>query len=253
MVRLRRRGFSPLSVPGLALWFKADAGTWQDSALTTPAAADGDVVGGWVDQSASAHALVQATTSKKPTLKTGANGINGLPVVRGDGVDDYLKKATQVLTGSTGTILSVFRLTAGFASTTLVGQGDEATGLNSGVGVRTTKIRTYVGPNTVQANTVLVANTAYLGVFESTGAAYRFMLDGTTEDTPYSVVLGANDGYWFGDEAGIDNVTLFARERSDGPDIFHKGDIAELIAYGSQVSSGDLASLVAYLQTRWGL
>lgn len=38
--------FSPLSIPGLKLWLKADGTLWQDSARTTPAIADGDPVGG---------------------------------------------------------------------------------------------------------------------------------------------------------------------------------------------------------------
>src|SRR5262245_39968698 len=82
--------FAPTDVAGLQLWLRGDAGTFQDAARTTAAAADGDPVGGWRDDSGGAHHFSQATAAKRGTLKTGANGINGRSIVRFDGVDDYL-------------------------------------------------------------------------------------------------------------------------------------------------------------------
>lgn len=88
--------FSPLSLPGLALWLDAsDLGTlFQDSALTTAATADGDPVGGWRDKSGNGNHILQATAGKRPTYKTsgGASGLGGKGILF-DGVDDFLALA----------------------------------------------------------------------------------------------------------------------------------------------------------------
>ena len=75
----------PLTVNGLAWWFKGDGTYWQDAARTTPALLDTATVGAWDEHgNAQAHAI-QTTLASRPILKTGANGINGHPVVQFDG------------------------------------------------------------------------------------------------------------------------------------------------------------------------
>ncbi len=81
---------------------------FQDSTLATPATADGDPVGGWKDHSRWSLHLRQATASKKPILKL--NQLNGKPVLRFDGVDDFLATAAQTL-ASPLTIYAVLRQT----------------------------------------------------------------------------------------------------------------------------------------------
>lgn len=54
----------------LARW-QAAAGTFQDAALTTPAVANADPVGGWVDQSGNGNTATQATAGSRPTLRLG--------------------------------------------------------------------------------------------------------------------------------------------------------------------------------------
>jgi len=62
-------------------WIRADAGTFEDAARTTPAADDGDTVLGLADQSG--HAYHFSRASGGVVLKT--NIQNSLPVLRGDG------------------------------------------------------------------------------------------------------------------------------------------------------------------------
>jgi hypothetical protein len=80
---------SPYGIPGAFAWYKADAETFQDSALTTPAVLDTAPVGGWKDQTGLTHHQLQATSTRRPTLRLAVK--NGLAVVRFDGVDDYTK------------------------------------------------------------------------------------------------------------------------------------------------------------------
>jgi hypothetical protein len=77
--------FTPDSVTsaGLVLWLKADAGTFQDAAGTTPAGAGGDPVALWRDQSGAGNHATQPSPTLRPTLATAA--LNGLPALAFDG------------------------------------------------------------------------------------------------------------------------------------------------------------------------
>lgn len=78
---------TPLHIPGLSGWWKADAITGL---------ADGDAVASWSDSSPAALALTQATAGSRPTYQT--NELNSLPVVRFDAVDDVLATSTPAVT-----------------------------------------------------------------------------------------------------------------------------------------------------------
>lgn len=82
--------FSPDSLPGLQLWLDAtDASTLkQNSGGTGAVSADGDPVGYWLDKSANARQLIQATSSRRGTYRV--SGVDGGPCVEFDGVDDVL-------------------------------------------------------------------------------------------------------------------------------------------------------------------
>ena len=74
-------GFSeelPTDITTLKLWLKANAIVGLN---------DGDVVTTWSDASGNGNDAIQSTVAKKPIYKT--NIVNGLPVVRFDGTDDY--------------------------------------------------------------------------------------------------------------------------------------------------------------------
>ncbi len=96
------RAFSPSDIAGLAGWWKADA---------ISGLADGDPVASWLDSSGNGRTFSQATAAKKPTFKTGI--VNGMPVVRFDGVDDLLKQAAFGLAagGSSGSLYTVQKVT----------------------------------------------------------------------------------------------------------------------------------------------
>lgn len=97
----------PLQITGLVTWLKADAGTFQDSAMTSPVVADGNPVGGWQDQSGNGNHLTQSSPTKRPAFKSGVQ--NGKPVVRFDGVDDAVDKAFTIAVPQPTTIFLVCR------------------------------------------------------------------------------------------------------------------------------------------------
>lgn len=86
--------FSPSSVTGLQVWLQADS----------LALADADPVATWTDSSGNGNNATQATSGSQPTYKT--NIVNGKPVVRFDGTDDWLASVTM---GGQRQIFAVFR------------------------------------------------------------------------------------------------------------------------------------------------
>lgn len=82
---------------GLNVWIDlADPSTlFQDSALTTPATADTNPLGGIKDKSGFDRNVLQATAANRPLLRTGIQ--NGYPIARFDGVNDSLVASTWSL------------------------------------------------------------------------------------------------------------------------------------------------------------
>lgn len=70
--------FTPDKISGLQLWL--DASNIVQS--------DGTAVTSWVDRSTNTNAVSMSTTASQPIVKN--NILNGKPVIRFDGVDDYL-------------------------------------------------------------------------------------------------------------------------------------------------------------------
>src|SRR5687767_7057806 len=87
--------FDPSTIAGLQLWLKADAITGLS---------DADPVTTWEDSHTSNHDATQATGAAKPIYKTGI--VNGKPVVRFDGVDDFLG-LTSLPAGAAKTLIIV--------------------------------------------------------------------------------------------------------------------------------------------------
>jgi hypothetical protein len=101
--------YLPKSISGLKVWLDADdkSTLYQDDALTTPVAADGDVVGGWRDKATVANKAVQATAAKRPLYKTAIQ--NGKAGVLFDGLNDYVQWATTPLLNNAVTVIAVMK------------------------------------------------------------------------------------------------------------------------------------------------
>ena len=101
----------PLTIPGLQFWFDSEVGTFQDSSFATPADSDGDVVGGWRDQSGNGYDVIQATTANKPFLKL-IQTPNGNNSIFYDGTTKELANTSVDLVTQTFTFAFAFRFQA---------------------------------------------------------------------------------------------------------------------------------------------
>lgn len=253
-------GFAPDNIPGLKIWLDAAVGTYQESTLTTVAAADDDPVGAWISM-ANGYAFIQATADSRLTLKTGANGINGLPVLRGDGTADHLKIASAMLNASSGTVIAVYQVPdeTPAAGAALLSSDDEASGVRLWelyATSTTSRIAISQRNNDAVDSVVgdvggIVADTPYIGVWESSDTAYLMRLNGTQQTI--AVASGANNGDWTAQVANRDNTVLFARQTSAGVSNYMAGDIAELLVYEPQISTAARTAVEQYLAAKYGI
>ena len=98
--------WNPSALAGKALWLDAADldGDGVREGLAENGLSNGQVVT-WVDKSGLSRNAVQLDTNLQPTFV--ASGLNGLPAVRLDGVNDYLQATMPTLTGNTNSMFWV--------------------------------------------------------------------------------------------------------------------------------------------------
>lgn len=236
--------FTPLDIPGLALWLRADAGTYQDVAMTVPAVLNGDTVGGWQDQSGAGNHATQAVAAQQPNLQLAI--INGLPTVRfTSGNSDYLEILTGAALGITDTVTVFFVMIPNniAARETMLGQRNLA--------------------NAFQAETTAVGNKATLipGVFVSQTtlaflAAWEIL-------TYRRTGAGAGTHTWRRNGGNlalvVNNPNAYAANgikdigrRAAGSQHF-SGDFAEILVYTTNLSNAQIDSVELWLNGRYAI
>lgn len=246
---LRRQGaFSPAEVPSLVGWFKADGDLFQDSARTTPAIADGDLVGSWTDLSSGAKHASQATSTKRPTLKT--NIINGKPAVRFDDVDDYLITASPISTSTINATLFV------------VAASPAASGgpwFNTGSGASNNGWSLGYGSGTYDTNGLdviaLKDGVAWVpsGSLTVTAATFTILAAAVQADSKIKQWKSGGAGVLPADAASIIEATIGSTiGGNEAAGRYSKADIAEVIFYNALLLAADMDRVGGYLAAKYG-
>lgn len=241
----RQRRFTPLSLPGLTLWIDASdpSRLFQDSALTTPAAADADPVGGYMDKSLKGRNLAAAGTAR-PLLKSAVQ--NGKNVLRFDGVNDLLSFTPTSLTAWT-----VFIVVDINSKTSFGGVMQWSKPSNAVAGFMLVSDETGTANYTPEQVVISAAGaesapkkrsaayalpkTPELSVWTSTptlttNGAAQTIADGATGWTNANAAGNIGAGYAF---LGM--------------------DLAELLVYDSVLSAASIAAVTTYLNAKWAL
>ena len=229
--------FSPSDVAGIVAWYKGDGVLYQDSGRTTLATADGDPIGSWSDLSGSDRHAAQATSTKRPLLKTGANGINSLPVARFDGVDDFLQAAFGLTMTQPSTLFAVVKLTSATGGTgryIFDGASVESNLLQSQGG--TTNWTVYGGSGNV--GTVASDTNPHVIRAVWNGANSNIGIDGAAGDT-------GNAG-----AATTTGITMgIGGNGTTGP---APVSVGEVIRYSGNITGTDRTNIETYLKNKWG-
>lgn len=252
--------FSPEDIAGLLYWFDTSvAGSlWQDEAGTTPAVADAAILARWDDQSGNNYHLTSPSTSggganNVPTLRT--NIINGKPIIRMDGTDDFLMKPSGVVIGGSEITVIVVAKRVAFINNneglmSLAGTGvtdfGNATGLAVGAS-DTTDLQDARGSVDLS-----------LGSHPGNGVPFIYItrLDGVeqqcwTNNAASTPVANAGT-------VGTFNVTRLIigfRYAGGGGSLSNPNryDYAEILAYDHALSAPDRIALQSYLADKYAI
>lgn len=234
--------FSPTDIDGIQLWLDAS----QITGLT-----DGDTVATWSDESGESNDATQSTSSYQPTYQT--NELNGEPIVRFDGTDDYLDLGTQINNLSNYTVFIVHKMISTSGDQVLLGSTDSAGnnknsmfffgyhpslwgGFGDGVGATVSSYNSIsASTNSIIATQKYTTGNSYVnGYKDGVESARTVILSNATSilTTTYSVAVGRYGGY-----AGY----------------YANADIAEIIVYDTALSDTDREKVEEYLADKYDI
>jgi hypothetical protein len=235
-------GNGPQSLSGLIFWVDAS----QITGL-----AGGQGVATWSDASGAGKHMAQATATLRPVYIPGV--LNGWPVVRFDGVDDYLTNSTLSIP-SGATILMVARNAAQTTTGSLyrpVFCGNSSPYLASG-----TEYAVGYKRGDSPGFHAALANGSAAQVLQTSAAAtdafelHTHVKSGTTGNLyrgGASVATGIqsrSSGFGSGYNLGADLADSSRR---------YKGDVAEVVVYNRALSDAERQSVENYLRAKYGL
>lgn len=233
----------PIPGSGLKVWLKADSGVATSSGNVTT----------WTDQ-ASGIVFTTAGVGPAPTLV--ANSLNGLPVVRfnnsgGDHQVCYLTSTPVNPSSWAGfTIIYATRTAASGsipAYACVFGWGQSpSTWWNFACGsANNTTDNQGFGWAGASGNVVL-------GSFASAPTNSQLVYEAYQYDKTTWTLSGQRSNTVSDTSFPTGNVTLLIGSNTY-PQSQNTGDIAEILVYDHKLSASDLATVHAYMQTRWGV
>ena len=226
----------------LALWLKADGGVTKSGDAS--ASAPGPVTG-WADFSGNFNNAAPTDPSSAPEYIP--NGLNQHPVIRFDGVNDYLQVPSAPSLVITGDITSVFVVKfEDFATYRAVwsktaGNVPRPTDyyLQPDTGLANL-LRGGPGGNlNFQATDPFPANEFVIGGFEIEGTTATHYLNGSPIGSGDLAATPADSG-----------TPLLIGTRGDFVTRM-KGDIAEILIYSAALSDGDRDKVIGYLNSKY--
>jgi hypothetical protein len=226
-------GFNPPAASNLKLWLRADAGVIKDS---------NGFIGTWQDLSGNGNHAIQSHISNKPAWID--HEVNGRPVIRFDGVNDFM--SIPSLTGNMDDFTIIFMLRpaelanynqkmyASGAWGEFVMHTDENGGLYVG-----TDIATRMEPS----NSTYKRGNYAIDVFQRWAYSYSSVEGrGFIYRDDYhsaSPVLQTNPNNWSGFMLG-----------ENGTGTIH-GDITEIFIYDKVLTDAERIHIITYLNTRY--
>lgn len=221
--------FNPLDIPGCHLWLDAS----QITGLS-----DGDPVSQWTDFSGNGYHATQATAAKRPTFKTGVQ--NGLPAIRFDGTDDWLRTASWGSKAQPNTVFIVAKPPANGTGTRIIIEGIVSTDRHLWAKDAANDSNSFYGGAWVSGATITgIANTWSIAALNFNGADFNVYINGESRVTGN---IGAH---------GLSGLTIGTNLATDN--FFFNSDMSEIIVYDTLLSDADRAKVEAYLSQKYGV
>ena len=232
---------APVLPAGLSLWLRADAG------LVT----GGTAVSQWNDLSGNNRNATQGTVANQPTRV--GSVLNGLPVVRFDGANDFLTFNMPV-NGLTG--MSIFLVAANTLDHSAGPTEAERAALfwNETVGWGTVYVSPFQSAVYARFGTTQTGNRLKYTRPTSVGSAFTMtetIKDGTTDSLYVNKVLVLSQGGKLTTLAGNQSMGNVGRGYNDNT--YFRGDIAEAIVFGRALTIAERQSVEQYLDAKYGV
>jgi hypothetical protein len=213
----------PSTIAGLKMWLKADA----------IVGSDGDLLTSWNDSSANNYDVGNFGGADRPTLKT--NIVNGNPVVRFDGVGNFLANASSIGVSQPNTVFIVAKKDAAGTNARWSESYPPAPSPQILYLDTSGYFSLYAGSGIVQ-DAVNRAGAFHVFTGILNGASSHTYVDGTLK-------ASGNPG-----TNGVGNVGMMV---DAGTSEFNSGDIAEILIYNSALSNTDRGNVEAYLKAKY--
>lgn len=220
---------------GPALWLKADSLSLSDT----------DPVSTWEDSFGSNDAT--SVTTERPTFQT--NEINSLPVVRFDGVNDWMQVAdvAALEMDTDSTVFLVVNLTTGYAGPTAFIAKDSAAASAGAYFYYADNLgklgvdRPFIEAGVVSTGGISLS-TYYLVCAKVSSTTVSHYLDGTANGTD-TLATGTATSQPL-------RIGAFSAGSLSG---FNLMDVAEIIIYNSALSDGNRDIIEAYIAAKYAL
>ena len=245
-----RTSFSPASIPNLALWL--------DAADASTITVDGsNNVSEWRDKSGNARHLTQGTALNRPSYVTGV--LNGLPVVRPDGVNDFLESSAQTAATWYGAGTQQITYMVLFALVTQkAGENNLVGGLNTTIGGPSYRLlieRQPVGVGT--SDLVITAGGGTINVTSAPQAGTSWFIEtvrwtnGGTPTMRRTNTAGTNTYNATGTLTGTmaDNQKALV---GYGATLAANFNLAEKLIFNRNISDTEVGQIESYLLSKWG-
>lgn len=237
---------TPDQITNLEMWLKADDIVGND----------GDAVATWTKSGGtSGVSPTQATAGQRPVLKKGANGINGVNVVRFDGSNDTLYGTLEA--GSSGFTVFIVGRTGGAVGNydTVVSSGGAVSYDHPTTGIGWAFARGaavdgfgagWGGPT----QNVQLGNIAGVTTSQAFYARYRtnkiaWSIDGPNSGTPADTSFPTGTFQFY---VGSDGTTTSGTVTPAA----YPGDVGEVAVYSRALTDGECAQIKSYLAAKWG-
>lgn len=243
---------APNQIAGLALWLVADQNTFSDSGCTIPQTTNGGSVGCWGDLSGLGNNCTQASGTIQPTLETSA--VNGHSAIS---TAVTHSECNSAYLGELGTVLVVYRF-------------------------KSSSVSTNYTASLMGATTSKTIGAYYLQVEVNNSAIQQFQRAKSTDTTSISYSVTSQRIWNTWDVMGVRNsgsaISLYKQDVQMGSalstaallavggsavigaDYYNNAledwcgcEIAEVIAYPTNVTNAQYAGLALYLQNKYGL
>lgn len=215
---------------GIKLWLKSTEGITLN----------GSTVSAWADQSGNGQNAVQVTAASQPAYV--ANQLNGYPVLRFDGVNDYLQNTSLVI---------------GQPTTFFIVHTQNVIASNKKSGVFDSKV--YGDPYTTRQLIDYNGIENWLGIYAGTSWLNYPKTAPFTQITT-AVFNGANSKIY---ENGVLKITgnpgtytingYYIGSSGLAADRWYNGDVAEIIIYNRTLNDTELQMVYTYLKQKYAI